>query len=167
MKKYIAKTDLSVCVVLPNGVSRRVSFMPQTDGSSILYTDDADIQFGLEHHYKFNKMFRLDPLFKSKKPKKPKSLRAENRESVSHEFGNQRELTTDNSSADDLLEEPTDDSTEEVEETSGSPITISVSDPAMAKDYLAEKYGVVRTKIKTQEQLDAAAAAYGIVFKYS
>lgn len=64
MKKYIAKTDVSICVVLPGGGHTRVSFLPQTDGGSVYYTSDEGIQHGLEHHYKFGKQFRLDPDFK-------------------------------------------------------------------------------------------------------
>lgn len=64
MKKYIAKTDVSVCVVLPGGGHTRVSFLPQTDGGSVFYTNDEGIQHGLEHHYKYGKQFRLDPDFK-------------------------------------------------------------------------------------------------------
>lgn len=59
MKKYSANTAISVSVTLPKGGNTRVSFCPLTDGASVFYTDDEEIQWALEHHYKFGKLFRL------------------------------------------------------------------------------------------------------------
>lgn len=56
-KVYKARTDLSVNIVLPSGFSRYVSFVPATDGSSWYRTNDEDIMWGLEHHYRYGELF--------------------------------------------------------------------------------------------------------------
>ena len=43
---------------------------------------------------------------------------------------------------------------------------MTVSDMDDAKDYLSEHFGIVRTKLKREEQIREAAGAHGIVFKY-
>lgn len=45
-------------------------------------------------------------------------------------------------------------------------LDVVVSDMDAAKDYLAEKYDVVRTKLKNEDSIREAALAFGIVFKY-
>lgn len=59
MKKYIANSDISVSATLPNKKSTRISFSALSNGMSVYYTSDKDIQWALEHHYKFGKLFRL------------------------------------------------------------------------------------------------------------
>ena len=59
MKKYIANSDISVSVILPNGEGTRISFSTLSNGMSVFYTSDKDIQWALERHYKFGKLFRL------------------------------------------------------------------------------------------------------------
>ena len=43
---------------------------------------------------------------------------------------------------------------------------VSVSDLDAAKDYLAENFDVVRTKLKSEDIINATALSYGILFKY-
>ena len=74
MKKYIAKTNVSINVVLPNGANRHIAFSALTGGGSVFYTEDADIIQAMERHYRFGKLFRADPSFVSEKPqRKPAS----------------------------------------------------------------------------------------------
>ena len=74
MKKYIAKTNVSINVVLPNGANRHIAFSALTGGGSVFYTEDADISQAMERHYRFGKLFRADPSFVSEKPqRKPAS----------------------------------------------------------------------------------------------
>lgn len=42
---------------------------------------------------------------------------------------------------------------------------IEVNDPEEAKDYLCEKFGAVRTKLKTLKSIKATAELHGIEFK--
>ncbi len=59
-KKYKAKTGISVNIVLSNGKSHHVSFTQTSDGGSVYYTNNEDIQKGLESHYRYGKLFFLD-----------------------------------------------------------------------------------------------------------
>lgn len=59
IKKYKSKSSISVNVVLGNGKSVHVAFTPQSDGSSVYATDNADIQQALERHRRFGRLFRL------------------------------------------------------------------------------------------------------------
>ena len=43
---------------------------------------------------------------------------------------------------------------------------VVVSDMDAAKDYLADQFDVVRTKLKSEESIREAALSFGIVFKY-
>lgn len=54
---------------------------------------------------------------------------------------------------------------EEPEEEKG-PTIVNVSDVDAAKDYLSEKYGISRTKLKTVAAINKAAAANGIEFSW-
>lgn len=63
LKKYIAKTSLSISVLLNNGNSTHISFEDQTGGGSIYYTDDTEMQSALKKHRKYGKLFREDTSF--------------------------------------------------------------------------------------------------------
>ena len=112
---------------MPDGGNARVSFTPQSDGTSVYYTEDKDIQWGLEHHYKYGKLFRVE--------EEP-------------ERGEYALTAVGPQSEEEKLRE------------------VTVSDMDDAKDYLSEHFGIVRTKLKREEQIREAAGAHGIVFKY-
>ena len=60
MKKlYKSRSSISVNVVLRSKKSLHISFTAQSDGSSVYATDNEEEQYGLEHHYKYGKLFRL------------------------------------------------------------------------------------------------------------
>lgn len=60
MKKvYKSKSDIAVSCLLPNKKSIHISFIAQSDGSSIYVTDNTEIQSALEGHYRYGKLFRL------------------------------------------------------------------------------------------------------------
>ena len=59
IKQYKSKTAISVNVVLPSKKSIHIAFAAPSDGSSVYVTDNANIQYALEHHYKYGKLFRL------------------------------------------------------------------------------------------------------------
>jgi hypothetical protein len=62
-KKYIAKSDVSINVLLPSGKNMHVSFAPKTNGGSVYYTDVEDVQVALEKHYRFGKLYKVDTTF--------------------------------------------------------------------------------------------------------
>ena len=67
MKKYIAKTNISINVVLKSGKNRHITFSALTGGGSVFYTDDPEIQKAMECHYKFGKLFRVDQKYVAEK----------------------------------------------------------------------------------------------------
>lgn len=184
MKKYIANSDISISATLPNKKSTRISFSALSNGMSVFYTSDEDIQWALEHHYKFGKLFRLaedtpdekpttakkpgkeqvkSPAPKAaKKPGKKTEKAMENpvihEEEVADETpGMTGETETDNADGDDnSIDE---DNAPEYRE-------VAVSDMDDAKDYLAENFDVVRTKLKNEDSIRETALSFGIIFKY-
>lgn len=175
MKKYIANTAIGISVTLPNGKTARISFSVMTDGTSIFYTDDKDLQWALEHHYKFGKLFRLARV-QNQSPAIPKKDVAKNssknsskkastksNKKVAKEIKkidqNPEEPEESPEVVDNEEEESTEDQTPEIRE-------VEVSDMDAAKDYLAEHFDVIRTKMKTEENIRETALSFGIEFKY-
>lgn len=146
MKKYIAKTNVSINVVLPSGANRHISFCALTGGGSVYYTDDPETIQAMERHYKYGTLFRATP---------------------QHEGGKRVKRTVPQPAA-DIAElpatEPSADNEEQGEQEAGFK-KIVVTDPDDAKGYLAEHFGVSRTKIKGVKTIKEIAAANGIVFE--
>ena len=57
MKIYKSSTNLSVNVVLKSGASMHVVFSPRSNNGSVFVTDNEEVQFALEHHYKYGQLF--------------------------------------------------------------------------------------------------------------
>lgn len=189
MKKYIAKTNVSINVVLASGANRHVSFSSLTGGSSVFYTDDPDLIQAMERHYKFGTLFRVDTSYvaekqRSKPAAKPKPLIIAEQPAVAapdttptptstvEEVAAAPEAPVSEDAAPESEQptaEETDDQAEEdsseEESAENEYKTIVVSDPDSAKTYLAEHFGYSRTKIKTIKAIKEAGAAHGIVFE--
>lgn len=193
MKKYIAKTNVSINVVLSSGANRHIAFSALTGGGSVFYTDDPEIIQAMERHYKFGTLFRADPRYIFEKPRKtpaPKlNLEIVHEQQPSNTTGDATAPTTTAEEvcgapaaveADDIAPESEQQTTEDESEAEDDIIdddqaedeaennglkTIVISDPDAAKAYLAEHFGYSRTKIKTIKAIKEAAAAHGIVFE--
>ena len=59
IKKYKSRSAISINVVLDSKKSMHIAFTAQSDGSSVYTTDNPDVQYALEHHYKYGKLFKL------------------------------------------------------------------------------------------------------------
>lgn len=180
MNKYLANTAISISVTLPNGNSTRVSFSPLSNGTSVFYTSDNDIQWALEHHYKFGKLFRLvdetpkvkTPVpqkiptkspTKNAKPKASKKMTSEQADKPTDTPIPTSDVVKDVSNESDI------ESASENDKDDGDAAEyteVTVSDVDAAKDYLAEHFEVVRTKLKTEDTITKTALSFGIVFKY-
>ncbi len=176
MNKYVANTAVSVSVTLPSGGNARVSFSALTDGSSVYYTNDKEIQHALEHHYKFGKLFRLEesdgqdaPAAKkptkspSKKPSGKKSKKETSEQTV-EEIAKEWEEFKPEDEADSANEES--EGEESQDEGEAELKEVPVSDLDAAKDYLAENFDIVRTKLKSEGIINETAASLGVTFKY-
>ncbi len=191
MKKYIAKTNVSINVVLSSGANRHIAFSALTGGGSVFYTDDPEIIKAMERHYKFGTLFRADPRYIPEKPRnkpapKPQPEIVPEQQPVNSTGDAPAPTTTVEETvsapavveADDIAPESEqqtsedeseadiidDDQAEDEAENSGLK-TIVISDPDAAKAYLAEHFGYSRTKIKSLKAIKEAAAANGIVFE--
>ncbi len=165
IKTYKANTNISINVVLPSKKNLHITFTPLSDGSSVFTTDNEVIQKSIEKHYKFGKLFRLQAL-----QGKSAERKATDKQKVTS-LKNQKETPTDGN-----VDKPELDSSENVgpnEETkdnadTGSNETIckvKVSDIATAKDYLADKFGISRTSMRSTKAILEQAAAHGIEFE--
>lgn len=179
MKKYIAKTNVSINVVLASGANRHVSFSPLTGGSSVFYTDDPDLIQAMERHYKFGTLFRVDTTYVAEQPAVAapdtapsptptvEEVATAPEAPESEDAATESEQPTAEETDDQAEEDSSDEVTEETDEESAESEykTIAVSDPDSAKSYLAEHFGYSRTKIKTIKAIKEAGAAHGIVFE--
>ena len=133
LKEYRAKSTIGVTINLPKGGTRRVSFSGNSEGKSVFYTDDKDVQDALEHHSLFGTLFRL--------------VGASNvvEESPADMEETPHEEQPDDQGGEDIIHLP----------------FVNLSD---AKDYLADRFGVSRTRIRTREDVKRYAAQNGVVF---
>lgn len=122
--KYLAKSTVSVSLVLDSGASLHVSFSPLTGGGSVFYTDNPVVQRGLERHPKYGK------LFKAVVEDKPAPVTETKEEPVKKE----------------------------------GPQEVKVSCLDDAKEYLVDRFGISRTKLRYASNIKKAAEERGIVF---
>ena len=59
IKHYKSKSTVSINAVLKSKKSVHIAFTAQSDGSSVYVTDNEEIQYALEHHHRFGKLFKL------------------------------------------------------------------------------------------------------------
>lgn len=173
MKKYIAKTNVSINVVLASGANRHIAFSSLTGGSSVFYTDDPNLIQAMERHYKFGTLFRVDTTFVPEKPRSkpvatptPAPVVEEVADAPEAPVADEAAAESEQPTAEEIVEaddQADEDSDEEAPESEYK--TIVVSDPDSAKSYLAEHFNYSRTKIKTIKAIKEAAAAHGIVFE--
>ena len=126
MKVYTSKSQVSINIKTQNGYSH-INFSALTAGGSIFYTDDEEIQKGIESHPRYGKLFKFS------KELLPKEESAEEMPKSKAEKGVSK---------------------------------IKVTDLNEAKDYLCEQYGVSRTKLRSKQSIEAAAAERGIQFDF-
>ncbi len=169
-KKYRANTGISISATLPNGGNARISFTTLSDGTSVFYTKDPDLQWALEHHHRYGKMFRLESAEEEKAPK-PKKPAPKNTKKETQKKETQKEKASEAEKPEEApseeapeLEEA--DENEEAGNEEPELKEVTVSDVDDAKDYLAEHFEVVRTKMKSEETINATARSFGIIFKY-
>ena len=140
LKRYKSKSCISLSVKLSTGGTTHVSFTPQTGGGSVYYTDNEKVQEGLEKHPKYGKLFYEDKI-EEQKPNQPINT-------VIGGGGN-------NESNGGTTTEGEDGSTLR---------TVKVLCNDDAKEHLATKFGISRSKLRSRVQIEAAAKANGIQF---
>ena len=160
LKKYKSKSCISLSVALPTGGTTHVSFNPVTGGGSVFYTSNEKIQAGLEKHPKFGRLFTLDVAAAVPQPTeqhrtgkaavtKPKNVE----QSVPK---GDNVLQNGDDSDGKTVSHSTDD------EVELKPVEMSCNDDA--KDYLVDKFGISRTKLRNRTQIEESGKANGIKF---
>lgn len=134
IKTYKASTNVSVNVVLSNKKNLHISFIPLSNGSSTFTTDNKELIRAIESHYNFGKLFRLH------------STQEENVDPSADIAKEKADGTEAEQAVEDGLKE------------------ITASDLAAAKDYLADKFGISRTALRSKKSIEEQAAAKGIKF---
>ena len=180
IKTYKANTNVSINVVLAHKKNLRISFTPLSNGSSTFTTDDEVVMDAIEHHYNFGKLFRLHSVQGESKTKAAKVVetpakKEEKADEKPADNPTPAEDTTvtdngDNENADanengEDNEQNDEAPTEGAEtETNSTLKQVSISDLAAAKDYLADKFGISRTTLRSKKAIVEQAAANGIEF---
>lgn len=145
LKKYKSKSDLSLSVVLPTGSTTHISFNPVTGGGSVFYTSNEKLQSGLESHPKYGKLFKLEEAVSENPVKKSKGATANTTPVV-----------------------PDGEATGETQEDAGKAlIEVKVNCNDDAKDYLADRLGISRSKLRSRAQMESVANANGIKFVWA
>ena len=180
IKTYKANTNVSINVVLPSKKNLHISFIPLSNGSSTFTTDNEEIMNAIECHYNFGKLFRLHSVQGESKKNAAKVVetpakKEEKAEDKPADNPTPAEDTTvtdngDNENADanengENNEQNGEAPTEGAEtETDTTLKQVTVSDLAAAKDYLADKFGISRTTLRSKKAIVEQAAANGIEF---
>lgn len=185
-KKYIAKSHISLSVRVSDKASAHITFSALTGGGSVFYTDDENLQQALEKHHKFGKLFKEDKTFTEqtavKKAKAATPVKVEattkpattpnptednNAEDKKVEDNNAEDKKTDDNTPINPTESDMDDSNAEEDNTTeaeGNVTKITITCLDDAKDYLSEKFGISRTKLRSKKAIEEAAADNGIEF---
>lgn len=162
-KAYKAGTNVSINVVLPSKKNTHITFMPLSNGSSVFTTDNEELQKAIESHYRFGSLFRLvgESNIPSKKNNKKTSMEvdaATTKESDEKDAESAIEANT-------ATTEESDKKESDEENSNGNLIKVHVTDLASAKDYLADKFGISRTSLRSAKAIMEQAALHGIEFE--
>lgn len=128
-KRYVSGRVIGLSVSLGGNRGAHVPFTPLSGGGSYYVTDSAEVQAGLEGHYLFGSLFRLDasspegdgPSAESASPEKPR--------------------------------EPE------------GPRVVRVTDLNSAKDFLADRFGILRHDLRNKSSILRKAEEFGVRFE--
>lgn len=184
IKTYKANTNVSINVVLPSKKNLHISFIPLSNGSSTFTTDNEEIMNAIECHYNFGKLFRLHSVQGESKKKAAKVVetpakqekKAEEKPAdnptpvedttVTDKGDNENADANENGENNEQNgEAPTEGAETKTDTDADATLKqVTVSDLAAAKDYLADKFGISRTTLRSKKAIVEQAAANGIEF---
>ena len=145
IKTYKAKTNISINVVLPcSKKNLHIAFVPMSDGSSFFSTENEEIQKGIEGHYKFGSLFKFIG-----------AANSDGRKHASYKSKTNK----------DTPQVETEEIDKNGEKEAVTIIKVTVPDLASAKDYLADKFGISRTSLRSMKAIIEQAAIHGIEFE--
>ena len=168
-KKYIAKSHIGITVSVGNNRYTHVSFSAVTRGGSVFYTNDENLQKALESHPRYGKLFKLDPscATPSKAISPVPAVQAPAQPASLAEVVGSSEIDPVHENAAPAEAADHESESEDAEQSSSAaPRLIQISVPSLddAKDYLCDKFGISRTKIRSKVAIEKFAADNGIEF---
>lgn len=137
-KTYHAKSELCFNVRMDDGY-RHVAFVPHTMGESSLTTDDSQLQSAIERHRFFGTLITVT-VMREEAPEASQSPIA----------GSGGAPAGDKSSTAASDKEP---------------LVLSFPSLNDAKDYVAEQWGISRSRLKYKEDIERFAAKHGVIIK--
>ena len=137
-KTYHAKSELCFNVRMDDGY-RHVAFVPHTMGGSSLTTDDLQLQSAIERHRFFGTLITVT-VMREEAPEASQSPIA----------GSGGAPAGDKSSTAASGKEP---------------LVLSFPSLNDAKDYVANRWGVSRTKFHNREEIERFATEHGVIIK--
>lgn len=146
-KKYKSSSHVSLSVMLAIGKSVHVTFTPQTGGGSVLYTADERLQRGLERHPRYGKLFRL--------------VEESPRSNVARVAAANAGRAERQAGADQVAADCAPDGTE----AAAKKRVVKVTCIDDAKEWLVDKYGLSRTKLRSKKSILEAAESRGVEFQ--
>ena len=134
-KKYTARSHVALTIYLADGGRKHVSFSQLTGGGSVYITNDEAEQKALERHPSFGKLFRIDAAFAAA-----------------------QKLPTFGASVKAPKVEA---------QAPAAPKIQKVHMPSLAdaKEYIADNFGVSRSKLRTKASIEAEALKHNIEFE--
>ncbi|MBP3757330.1 MAG: hypothetical protein J6I61_08630 [Prevotella sp.] len=140
-KRYEANSIVAI-TVKTGKFNRRVSFMPLSNGKSYYETESKALQKAIEGHSFFKSRMIIETPLAEGSVQDPKST------SVPEEVENAPALETNDENAAELTQ-------------------IVVAGQSDAVDYLTEKFGISRSKLRSQKAIAEVGKEYGVEFVYS
>lgn len=140
-KRYEANSIVAI-TVKTGKFNRRVSFMPLSNGKSYYETESKALQKAIEEHSFFKSRMIIETPLAEGSVQNPKSA------SVPEEGENAPALETNDENAAELTQ-------------------IVVAGQSDAVDYLTEKFGISRSKLRSQKAIADAGKEHGVEFVYS
>lgn len=137
LKRYKSKSCISISVRLATGGTTHISFSPIT-GGSVYYSDNEKIQAGLEAHPKYGRLFVED-----------KTLAKEQR-ATDHATGTVETVGESAEEQQGTVKEDNDF------------VEVKMACNDDAKDYVADKFGVSRSKMRSRADIEKVAADNGV-----
>lgn len=144
IKTYKSNTHVSINVVLPSRKNLHITFSPLSNGGSTFTTDQEEIIRAIESHYNFGRLFRIES-------------------TIDNTGGEEGGFDTEEGNGTNEINEDKCTGAHGDDTKSGLK-QVHVSDLASAKDYLADKFGISRTSLRSQKAILEQAIANGIEF---
>lgn len=144
IKTYKSNTHVSINVVLPSRKNLHITFSPLSNGGSTFTTDQEEIIRAIESHYNFGRLFRIES-------------------TIDNTGGEEGGFDTEEGNGTNETNEDK-GTVAHGDDTKSGLKQVHVSDLASAKDYLADKFGISRTSLRSQKAILEQAIANGIEF---